>query len=154
MKRIGFTAKCAAGALLFTGGAKILTSINELPFLVESDPVFAIVTTRQLLLFIGTIELLVASYTLRRPREKFTYFLLLWLGLIFLGYRAAHWIVGAAAPCRCLGSLGSWLGLEPWVIDQLAIALLILLLLVGSIGLTHSEVDAHAGVYKTAADRL
>ena len=117
--------------LVMTALAKLTIMFSDSIALERADPVFYFLTVRQVTIFAGFLEFLAVVILWSRSFSKFTQSTaLLWLSLVFLGYRAARYIIGVTSPCHCLGSVPNWLPVLPanlldWVATAIAILLLV-----------------------------
>ncbi len=88
-----------------TGGLKLVGVLEEARVLAAADAVFPFLTLRQVLFLAAGLELGVAGVLLRHRQARWTPGLILWLVLVFGGYRLGRWLVGWEGPCGCLGHL-------------------------------------------------
>jgi hypothetical protein len=130
----------SAGVILaLTGLFKVIAGAQELPLLAQPDPLFTSLSNRQLLIFVGGVELfLTAIVFLGQQRELVKLGLLAWFMTAAGTYRALLLYHGITAPCRCLGNLGAWLHLSPEAIQTISLVLFFYLL-VGSYSLLIKE---------------
>jgi len=109
----------SAGVALFvTGAAKIVSAFGEEGILDTLDPVFGL-SFRELMVFVGILEIIVAGLCFLPAHRRFTTPLLLWLAFSFFGYRTFLWYVGWQRPCGCLGTLSGALHLSENVANVL-----------------------------------
>lgn len=121
----------AAGMLLFSGLAKALSTLENLPALDQRDRIFFFLTTRQLMLLASCVELVIAAVIvppLKRWNETKPV-LLAWLASAFLTYRAGLVLAGEPPPCHCLGNILTRLGLSDEFTRAASIGMLVYLLL-------------------------
>jgi hypothetical protein len=114
--------------LLLTGFSKIVAAFGKTNVLSEVDPIFGI-SFRQLFLFSGALEVLIAEICLLSKRLEICLKLVLWLSLAFLVYRLGLWWMDWKQPCQCLGSLTDSLRISPNLADLIAKCLLAYMLL-------------------------
>jgi len=118
-KSVIWTLRTCAVILLFTAMGKLLSGFGSSKLLTMRDPLFGI-SYRHLMWAVGSIEIVVAAaMTAERIRLEKRTMLLVWLVSMFGLYRLALVWLGADAPCSCLGSFGSALGLSRAVEDAL-----------------------------------
>jgi hypothetical protein len=98
--------------LLLTALAKVLTLTGSAKGLVTPDPVFAILSVRQLMALGAGLEVVVAGVGFSRLPIRTKCAALAWLSSLFLFYRFGRWSFGVREPCRCLGDIWQWLPLS------------------------------------------
>ncbi len=107
-----------------TGGLKLVGVLQEARVLAAADAVFPFLTLRQVLFLAAGLELGVAGVLLRHRQARWAPGLILWLVLVFGGYRLGRWLVGWEGPCGCLGHLlERWPEFERWA-DRVMLAVL------------------------------
>jgi len=127
----------AGGILLVTGLAKVVSASGKAGILDSSDPIFAI-TFRNLLLFVGLMELTIAAICLLTGKDRLCIFLVGWLAANFAFYRVGLLFIGWHRPCNCLGSLTGVLHISPGVADAIAQTLMVYLLCGSCVGIFRS----------------
>jgi hypothetical protein len=135
-----FVVSC--GAILFvTGVAKILSAFGKSQILEQHDPFFKI-SFRQLMVFVGSLELLVSAlcFWIRKPTTCLL--LIAWLSSNFLAYRIGLWWINYQKPCSCLGNLMDAVHLSPGLVN-LGMKCILSYLLIGSNAMLflHSKLD-------------
>ncbi|MCL4789471.1 MAG: hypothetical protein KJ070_22225 [Verrucomicrobia bacterium] len=111
----GFLWFCAA-TLATTGLLKLISVFGQAPILETADPLLGI-KVRFVLLISGLVEVIIATALclLRNPRSAL--WLVSWMGFNFLLYRSFRTLDGEDNPCPCLGTVLSWLQLNPTLFD-------------------------------------
>ena len=125
--------KAGGGILALTGLAKAFSAIGPARVLELSDPLIGL-PFRQILLFVGLVELLVAFSCLFTDKRELSVFAIAWLSTNFLVYRLGLWSIGWHRPCSCLGTLTDLLHFSPGAADKMMQGVLAYLL-VGSYGM-------------------
>jgi hypothetical protein len=100
------------------GVAKAFSAIGAARALDVADPLIGI-PFRQLLLFVGLLELLIAFFCLFTDRRRLSLLAVGWMSTNFLVYRLGLWFIGWHKPCGCMGSLSDMLHLSPRVADNI-----------------------------------
>jgi hypothetical protein len=94
-----------AGVLLLaTGAAKIVSALGSSAVLAKPDPIFGI-HFNYLLLAVGLIELVVASFCFTSANQVLVLQILALLSINFAGYRIGLWLGHWKGYCPCLGTL-------------------------------------------------
>lgn len=114
---------------MFTGVAKILSSLGHAKLLQYYDPILRI-EIRNLLALVGAMELVVAAYCIAAPKKQLPVVLLAALATGFLIYRIELWWIHWA-PCSCLGTVTDNLGISEPVANRI-MKMILCYLLVGS----------------------
>ncbi len=123
-KRLVIVSACF---LLLSGILKLISAVHPVPLLRFSDPVFSILTNRQVLLIVGIMELLLAAGLLWRGLNYgLKWVLLCWFASGCFLYRLWKKIAEVSTPCPCLGNAADWLHVNPHVLDNAAQILLCL----------------------------
>lgn len=89
---------------IITGVAKLCSGLGSAKVLSMQDPILGI-CYRYLLVFIGSIEIVVAILCIFKQIEKFAIVIVAWLSTSFALYRLSLYWVNAHQPCHCLGVL-------------------------------------------------
>jgi hypothetical protein len=107
---------------------KCQTLVKESAWLSLTDPVFPILTNRQVTWLALLFDAASAAYLLfgRNPVKKVA-----WLGGIFSAYHFAIFVLNPAAPCACLGGHAKLFGLSQSATTNLAIGSAVVMLLGG-----------------------
>ena len=108
----------AGALLLFTGVAKVMSSGATVAALNSPDPLLGL-KYRQVYLFVGVFEMLLASWILFTGNRTVQSIVLLWFSGILLIYRVGRYWIGAREPCSCLGRLTEALAISPSTVDLL-----------------------------------
>ena len=137
-----------------TGGLKLVGVLQEARVLAAADPLFPFLTLRQVLFLAAGLELGVAGVLLRHRTARWAPGVILWLVLVFGGYRLGRWAVGWEGPCGCLGHLFEhWPEFERWADQGMLAALAVMGL--GSCLLIAKEVSQVAiNYHKLSIDDL
>jgi hypothetical protein len=123
----------AAVLLMAAGTAKVISAFSGVRYLANPDPVLSFMSSKQLFLVAGSLELLQGSLILLAPSSWYSRMGLLAVCTTFVGYRAGLSVLDVHRPCPCLGRASDWLHITPQRADLLALLLLGILL---SIALT------------------
>jgi len=92
-------------AVLKIHGSAVTTTSN---YLDRPDEVVWLLTHRQLLLYVGLLEIAIAPILLKASISvRIRLGIVVWLAGAFLAYRLARWAGNVSAPCGCLGVLAS-----------------------------------------------
>lgn len=121
------------GVLVFTGLAKVWSSLGDSKFLALVDPIVGI-KFGQLMLMVGMVEIAIALVCFFGKRQTLALGLVAWLSTNFVVYRLGLWWMGWKKPCSCLGNLTDALHISPQAADNIMKVVLAYLLL-GSYGL-------------------
>jgi hypothetical protein len=113
---------------LITGSAKVLTATGKESVLTITDPILGL-SFRNLFLFAGSVELIVALICLFTTKRMLNLALVFWMAANFTAYRIGLFLVGWHRPCVCLGRLSDPLGITPQTADSLMKAVLAFLLI-------------------------
>ena len=117
--------QASATILFITGGVKLISAFQSVRLLNYYDPVFQILTNRQVLLFTGIGELLLAGTILLPVLHRlYKGTMILWFSLACFSYRLWKVIEDVRSPCKCLGNVGDWLHIRPDTMNSLAMILL------------------------------
>ena len=117
--RVIRTVICSAGViLLITGVAKLVSSFGNARILQYPDPILCI-SFRQVLLIVGTIELIIALACFYGKQTGLQAALIAWLATNFLVYRLGLTWVDYQKPCSCLGNLTEALHIPPQTANSL-----------------------------------
>src|SRR6267378_7255605 len=102
-----FAVKSSALLLGITGTLKLISAFQSIALLRYRDPVFTILTNRQLMLCISIVEVSIAV-ALFWPRfeSAFKGAMVLSFSLSCFCYRLWKIINNIPSPCRCLGNVG------------------------------------------------
>ncbi len=99
--------------LVLTGALKLYTSViansttSAISYMDEKDVVLWFLTNRQQMLVAGLLEIGIVVVVWRRFQlGPESVLLIAWLSFTFLAFRLSRWVLGASAPCGCLGFLG------------------------------------------------
>jgi hypothetical protein len=134
----GDTFVLAAGAILvFMGGSQILGGLANVQLLEMSDPIFGL-PFRDLMLFLGAAELLIAFPCLFTNKRTLSLSLVAWLSANFIVYRIGLWSMGWHHSC---GFLIAPLGLSLASTD-IVFSLSSIFLFVGSVMILWSDYKA------------
>ena len=113
--------------LLCTGVLKILSALTETKVLGLADPMIDFLSNRQVLFFVGCLELVVSRILFSRCSDTVKASLIAWLAATFFVYRLGLWSIDFHAPCACLGRAGDWLRLDPHTVDKFMFVTLVYL---------------------------
>ena len=102
--------------LAIAGLAKLYSAFGHARILERNDPIFA-VTFRQLMTWVGAVELLSSFVCLLTKRMLLSAALVAWLSTSFVVYRIGLIAIGWQPPCSCLGTLNDSLPLPPQMVD-------------------------------------
>jgi hypothetical protein len=122
----------AAGVLLITAAAKIVSSFGGAQLLQKPDPLFGI-SFRNLFWVVSSTELAVALICFYDKRILLQAGLVAWLATSFVAYRLGLLWIGYHKPCSCLGNLTDALHIPPQTADT-AMKIILAYLLIGSYG--------------------
>jgi hypothetical protein len=108
-----------AGILIVTAFAKFISATGDAPILGFHDPIL-LITFRQVLWFVGGLEMMVASLCIFSKRREVAVGLIVWLATSFVGYRLGLAWTGYKKPCPCLGmgEMTGALGISSQAIDS------------------------------------
>ena len=120
----------AAGLLVATAAAKIISSLGFSRILLERDFVTGLLF-RDLFRVVSVVELGIALVCLFSKRIWLSAALTAWLATSFLMYRLALLWAGYRRPCPCLGNLTDMLHISPQTADT-AVKIILGYLLLGS----------------------
>lgn len=120
------------GALWVTAVLKLSAVAAAIPELDSPDPVFGVLTTRQILLLAAVLEVAVGRQLLRWQEDPRALGLIAWLVIAFLAYRGAAWFNGWRGPCHCLGGRYGWAYFVPVYLQDGLTKLLLLWMLFGT----------------------
>jgi hypothetical protein len=112
----------AGGILLFAGITRLLEVFENAQQLEISDPI-VLIPFRQLLLYIGIVELIVACLCLFTKMRVLCLGLIAWLVLIYTVYRVGLWRMGWYHPYPLLANLMETLNISPLMADDVAAAI-------------------------------
>jgi len=112
LKMIRYFRRSAAGLLLITGAAKIISAGGHARILEATDPVLSL-TFREVFWMVGGLEVLVALYCWWGRRPVVAVGLVAWLASMFVIYRFGLVLVDYHRPCSCLGNLTDALPISP-----------------------------------------
>jgi hypothetical protein len=122
MKRLIYRS-CAA-VLMLTALFKLNGAAYEVGVLTLANPIVLFLTNRQVLLVAAMVEAAVGVALIRSKSDWVRTYYLSWLVILFATYRAWMVYLGIGEPCRCLGSVGQWIGISTRAADRLSLALL------------------------------
>jgi hypothetical protein len=111
----------AGGILLFGGITKLLEISGNAQQLGISDPI-VLIPFRQLLLYIGIVEVIVACLCLFTNKRTLSLVLITWLVTIYGIYRVALWTMVWYHPYPLLANLMETLNISPFMADGVATA--------------------------------
>ena len=118
----------AAALLLMTAAVKVASAFGRAPILSLRDPLLE-VPYRYLFCVAAALETAVAWRVLsRRGGCQGKAGWMVWIATLFAAYRIGLRLLGAGAPCRCLGNLTDALQISPHTADNLAEGILLYLL--------------------------
>jgi hypothetical protein len=124
----------SAWALSATGSAKVLSFFEAAKSLSLSDPLFPILSQRELLSGVGLIEIAVAAFLLfARVDLVAKLAVIAWISSLFVLYRVGLSLIGYHGPCSCLGRFGQSLPISEASLKT-ALLLLLAYLWIGSVG--------------------
>lgn len=123
----------AAGILLVTGLAKLVSAIGKDRILNLADPVLG-VHIRYLIFMVGLLEMVISAIGFLSHRKELSLILLAWLATNFTIYRVGLRYIGWPSPCHCMGTITDALHISPQVGD-LVMRIVLLYLILGSFGL-------------------
>ena len=106
----------AAGLLLATAAAKLISSLGHSRILLQRDPVTAFLF-RDLFRVVSVVEIVIASVCLFSKRIWLSAGLMAWLATTFLSYRLVLLWAGYRRTCPCLGNLTDMLHISPQTAD-------------------------------------
>jgi hypothetical protein len=131
--------RSAAIILICTAVMKVISAVGEVLVLSRPDPLFAVLTNRQVLVSAAAVELGTATILLRWQSvgAVFRLGVLGWLCCIFLAYRFGLWWINYQGECRCLGMIAEWVPLSPLVLEWFSRVLLAYCLLGSAVGLLY-----------------
>jgi hypothetical protein len=104
--------------LLITGVAKALSATGIARVLNTPDPLLGM-RFRELMLFTGLLEVIIALLCLLPARPRLGLILLAWLSTMFVIYRVGLWLIGWEQPCHCMGTLTDALRITPTLADRI-----------------------------------
>jgi hypothetical protein len=110
------------------GISKTYMARGEAGILDAMETLFPI-TTRYMLLTVGSIELLCAVVILCARQSTLSLVVVLWLGGNFAAYRIAGFFLGNHKPCPCLGKLGEGLPFNRNTLNTLLEAFVVYMIL-------------------------
>jgi hypothetical protein len=117
--------------LTITGLSKVLTSTLESRSLAELDPILTFLSTRQVLVLVGAIELGAAILLLKNAQPAASA-VVIWLAASFLSYRGISWYYDIPDPCSCLGKASEWLSnMNPAALDNVMFIVAVYLFISG-----------------------
>jgi len=126
------TTGIVAAILFCLGCAKLLDSTANHSFFQEPDPVFALLTNRQLMMLAGAFEIAVAAFIWREEPVKRRSAAILWFcGLVIL-YKFGVHLTYDLRPCSCLGIFGRTLKLSTYQLEQVTWLMLVLFTIVAT----------------------
>jgi len=98
----------SAVILILTAAAKLFSLLQPDAILNYADPLLN-VTNRRILQFTSLLEISGAIVLLMASRQAFSFLVIWTISAQFVLYRVLLWQLDPAAPCACLGRVGSWL---------------------------------------------
>jgi hypothetical protein len=129
-RSIGLFLYSAGGMLLLTGLAKLVSSFGSARMLQQVDPILGL-SYHSLFIWIGILELIVASVCFFSKHVGLRASLVAWLATDFVVYRLGLWWIGERKPCRCMGNFTDVLHISPHAADNL-MKIILAYLLIGS----------------------
>jgi hypothetical protein len=113
--------------LTATGAIKILSALLDTPILRTSDPLFPLLTIRQVLFVAAILETSIAYYIFVVRNLDWAPWLILWLAIVSGLYRLGLHAVGFRGNCPCLGYIFDWIpGFSKWSDRTMFMALLVI----------------------------
>lgn len=112
----------AGGILIFAGISTLLEVFGNAQQLRISDPI-VLIPFRQLLLYIGIIESIVACLCLFTNKRTLSLSLVAWLVIIYAVYRVGLWRMGWYHPYPLLANLMETLNISPLMADGVTAAI-------------------------------
>ena len=112
----------AGGFLVFGGITKLLNVFENNQQLAISDPI-VLIPFRQLLLYIGIVESIVACLCLFTNKRTLSLGLVAWLVTFYAAYHVGLWTMGWYHPYPLLANLVEMLNISPFMADGVATAI-------------------------------
>jgi len=110
--------------LFITAVAKLYSATGTARALDYPDALLPL-TNRHVFNLVGALELGLSAFLLMKSgQQSLKLWLLLWLAVNFLVYRAGLWSQGSPALCDCLGNLNEKLPLSPRLINAVMLVVL------------------------------
>jgi hypothetical protein len=131
------TTACAV-VLLLTGVSKLIDGAGNNPLLLDLDPVIPFLTTRQLMLVVGCIEVVLAVYIFRSHLISNRSMAVLWFVCMVSAYKICAYCMHARRPCSCLGFVGRAMKLSTIQMDRLTWLILAVLAILAVPGILAS----------------
>jgi hypothetical protein len=94
----------------------------------KTDEIFAFLTQRELMIVAILLEAFVVGILMCAESTILKAWSVATLSSLFLSYRVSHFVFGGSTSCRCLGSLGQWLGIPEASMTLLSLAVLLFLI--------------------------
>jgi cbb3-type cytochrome oxidase subunit 3 len=111
---------------LISAIGKLSLVLQESKFLDSHSPLISLLSLREIMFIACLIEIFtifILSYS--KLSEFESVLVILWLSLLFIGYRVAMWASGFVSNCNCFGDLPETLGFTPREADFIATIVLI-----------------------------
>jgi|ERR1700722_1074272 len=143
--------KSAGCLLLVFGVAKWISAFGHSKILTEPNPLFGL-QFRYVLILTAMIELIVAMICFFGAHRFSQLLSLALLSTNILGYRIFLLLIGAEAPCPCLGGLTDAIGVSPHAADVLS-KVVLAYLLVGSYFLLLCIIRSRTSFLKRSSQR-
>jgi hypothetical protein len=121
--------KCA---LFITAIVKIACAMAGAKTLYAPSPMFAFLSTRQLLLAAAFVELIVVFILDKSQNHARSMAFILWLGSVFSCYRLCFIVLDLKGNCNCLGNAYYWLGLPEKTVDLFMLCILVYMMFFSS----------------------
>jgi hypothetical protein len=109
--------------LATTALLKLITISGEAKGLSRPDVLLSFLTSRQLMLLVASLEIVVIFRLLSSQLTGIKLYLIAMLGMSFLYYKFALFQIGYRQSCGCLGRVHEWLGISEHFVALISSAL-------------------------------
>lgn len=123
--------RSAVVVLVVTTLAKVFAATGDARILTHPDPIFGVVSNRQMVLLAAALEALAVGLILAHADTVRRAAFVAWISTVILACRAGLFWIGYEGSCRCLGNVTDMLGVSPADADM-ASKLILGYLLLGS----------------------
>lgn len=131
-----FLVRIGGGVFLLAGTIKIISSLDDFPYLALPDPIVSFLSNRQVLGIAGAVEIIVGISLLRELLSPSKAYMMCWMTGVIIWYRLSYAIVKPSEPCKCLGYAAAWLNISPYTADTISRYLLFYLIVASLASLT------------------
>jgi hypothetical protein len=134
-KSIDVFIKLSILIFIVTGCAKLISVFGDSELLIQRDPIFQIVNFRVVMLFVGSIEILLAAYIFSVKSLKVVLLTIFIFSIMLILYRFGLYWIDYNKPCSCLGNVADMIGVSDVAADRIMILVLLFLFAGSSLSL-------------------